>query len=193
MENKKLKQDGAYGAHINGYDSYEAPRGFAAGADHKKQFLNDARALLKDVSRLLAKSGLTEADIRINPGGPAVSGDAYADFWSVDTPEETLYVSIGASAVIGDRTDGLSIYYRTHKRANESRGKKPDWRIVQMGTNNWISANATSTEIAHALLKLIGKTDMTAEGESEEVRQFTAAAQRKAASATVGSFQMALF
>ena len=59
---KRLAADGRYGDFICGYSDH--------GQALKEQFLRDARALLKQAGGILARSGWSECDIRVNPAGP---------------------------------------------------------------------------------------------------------------------------
>ena len=154
---KHLQTDGGYGPDINAYSEENSRR--------KEQFLRDARALLKEVGQHLAKVGMTGRDIRINPGGIAVSGDVYADFWMPEAPEKTVYCAIGASVCkfLGGRQDGVCIMTRTHTRVSQKNGKT--WHVRYMGANNWTSPDQDSLTLATHLLGLAG---MQAQAEQQE-------------------------
>jgi hypothetical protein len=140
---KRLAADGRYGDSICGYSDH--------GQALKEQFLRDARALLKQAGGILARSGWSECDIRVNPAGPAVSGDVHAEFWRPEDLYNTLYCTIGASAVLfGGRKDGLVIMARREKRADQP------GRTFFMGINQWIDPGMNSSELATELLKIAG-------------------------------------
>jgi hypothetical protein len=145
---KRLKRDGSYGVDINAYSD--------AGAKRKAQFLRDARALLRQVGQHLARVGMAGCDLRVNPGGIAVSGDVYADFWMPESPEKTIYCTISASACtfLGGRQDGLCIMARTHTRISHNNGRT--WHVRHMGANNWVSPEVDSLSLAAYLLRMAG-------------------------------------
>jgi len=103
---KSLAPDGSYSSgdqSINGYSQTDQ--------ELKEQFLRDARALLKQAGQFLAQAGWTEYDIRVNPAGMAVSGDVHADFWNPADLLNTVYCTIGASAVsFGDARTGSLLW-----------------------------------------------------------------------------------
>jgi hypothetical protein len=152
---KRLAADGLYGDPICGYSDH--------GQVLKEQFLRDARALLKQAGKILARIGWTECDIRVNPAGPAVSGDVHADFWKPDDPLNTVYCTISASCVaFGGRKDGVLIMARKEKREVWKDGRhapsnsKVSYRNVWMGINQWIDPGMNSQELADQLLKIAG-------------------------------------
>lgn len=152
---KRLAADGRYGDPICGYNG--------TGQTLKEQFLRDIRALLKEAGQILARIGWSECDIRVNPAGPAVSGDVHADFWKPDDLLNTVYCTIGASCVsFGGRNDGVIIMARKEKREIWKDGRhastisKVKYRNIWMGINQWIDPGMNSQELAAQLLKIAG-------------------------------------
>jgi hypothetical protein len=151
---KSLAPDGSYsgsGQSINGYSQTDQKL--------KEQFLRDARALLKQAGQFLAQAGWTEYDIRVNPAGMAVSGDVHADFWNPTDPLNTVYCTIGASAVsFRGREDGVIIMARKEKRAPRNNGgrtsAKPTYRNIWMGMNQWIDPGMNARELAAQIFKI---------------------------------------
>jgi hypothetical protein len=156
---KSLAPDGSYdnGDHsINGYSQ--------TGQELKERFLREARALLKQAGQFLAQAGWTKCDVRVNPAGMAVSGDTYADFWNPADPLNTVYCTIGASAVsFGGRKDGVIIMARKEKRAprnNSARpSSKPTYRNTWMGMNQWIDPGMNARELAAQIFKIAGQPE----------------------------------
>lgn len=152
---KSLAQDGAYSYDqtINGYSNQ--------AQQYKQRFLRDARALLKQAGILLAQAGWTECDVRVNPAGPAVSGDVHADFWNPEDPLNIVYCTIGSSCVaFGCRKDGVAIMARKEKRAVWNDGRRSSssvsYRKTWMGINQWIDPGMNGVELAAQLLKIAG-------------------------------------
>lgn len=160
MKARKLAPDGAYGQPVQGY------RG-----DGKERFLRDARALLREVGKHLVSHGLTEMDVNINPAGPAVAGDAYGVYWHPDDPSRRAYVNVSDSALGWGRNDHLIVmarvqHYRhpakvgagaTRSRresATNRRGKGSEWRTADLESNQWLSANFDSRELADRVWKI---------------------------------------
>jgi len=159
---KSLAPDGAYsiGGSINGYS--------ALAQQQKERFLRDARALLKQAGQFLGQSGWTECDIRVNPAGMAISGDVHADFWNPTDPLNTVYCTIGSSAVsFGGRKDGVIIMTRKEKREPWSNGgrtsAKPAYHNTWMGTNQWIDPGMNSQELAAQILKIANQEEETSQ------------------------------
>jgi hypothetical protein len=156
---KSLAPDGSYsgsGQSINGYSQ--------TGHELKEQFLREARALLKQAGQFLAQAGWTECDIRVNPAGTAVSGDVHADFWDPADPLNTVYCTIGASAVsFGGRKDGVIIMARKEKRAPRNNGgctsAKPTLRNTWMGMNQWVDPGMNARELAAQIFKIAGQQE----------------------------------
>ena len=139
----------SYDHTINGYSSLAQQK--------KEQFLRDARALLKQAGQFLAKFGWTECDIRVNPAGPAVSGDVHADYWNPADPLNTIYCTIGSSPVsLARRKDGVIIMARKEKRVVHDAGRhsssKPSYRNSWMGMNQWIDPGMNAQELATQIL-----------------------------------------
>ena len=155
---KSLAPDGAYsidGA-INGYSTLAHQK--------KEQFLRDAHVFLKQAGQFLAQAGWTECDIRVNPAGIAVSGDVHADFWNPADPLNTVYCTIGASAVsFGGRKDGVIIMARKEKRAPRNNGgrtsAKPTYRNTWMGMNQWVDPGMNARELAAQIFKIAGQQE----------------------------------
>jgi len=143
---RRLQLDGDYGPDINAYSDESSRR--------KARFLSDARALLRQAGQHLARVGMTGCDLRVNPGGIAVSGDVYAAFWMPESPEKAIYCSIGASACrfLGGRQDGLCMMARTHLRVSHNGGRT--WQVRHMGANNWVSPELDSLSLAAYLLRM---------------------------------------
>ena len=147
----QLKADGWYGTDISAYNEQDA--------HGKQQFLRDAKALLREVAAYLARHGLTESEINVNPGGMAGSGDVYGHFWNPKFPGEMVYCTIGASFVGHGRKDHLIILARKEERIIDGlRKTRRNWRTGQMGTNQWIDPGKNSLELATTLLKIMGLT-----------------------------------
>jgi len=150
MPQKTLAPDGAYSdnGNINGYCVLAQQR--------KEQFMRDARALLRQAGRHLARHGWTECELRVNPAGAAVSGDVSADYWDPANPLDPVYCTIGASAVaFGARKDGVAIMARKEKRAEAPNGRGYG-RRTWMGINQWIDPGMNSQELAARLLEIGG-------------------------------------
>lgn len=132
----------------------------------KQQFLEDARALLKAVGRELEVYGFDRADVRVNPAGIAVSGDASAEYRN---PALTgwLYINVSVTGVrllgpapplgtipttlaFTTRKDGICVLARRHDPP-----PKPNYSVIY-GTNNWLDANLSSAELARELVGLVG-------------------------------------
>ncbi len=171
MKARKLAPDGAYGAPIQGYSG-----------DGKERFLQDARALLREVGKHLVSHGLTEMDVIINPAGPAVAGDAYGVYWHPDNPSRRAYVNVSDSALGWGRSDHLIVMARVQhycqatrsrrESATNRRGKGSEWRTADLESNQWLSANFDSHELADRVWKIFnlatspkGMTAFTSEGE----------------------------
>ena len=152
---KRLAPDGSYGDSICGYSDKSQAL--------KEQFLRDARALLKHTGQIVARAGFGEARFNVNPAGIACSGDVFAEFWRADDPVNTLYCTIGASAVsFGGRRDGLNIMARNERRAEQpGRGKtgKPAYHTTFRGLNQWIDPGMHSGQLAAELLKIAGRPE----------------------------------
>ena len=156
---KSLAPDGSYSSgdqSINGYSQ--------TGQELKKQFLREARALLKQAGQFLAQAGWAECDIRVNPAGMAVSGDVHADFWDPADPLNTVYCTIGASVVsFGGRKDGVIIMARKEKREPRNNGgrtsAKPTYRNTWMGMNQWVDPGMNSQELAAQIFKIAGQQE----------------------------------
>ena len=155
---KSLAPDGAYSydRSINGYSNL--------AQQYKERFLRDARALLKQAGQVLAQFGWSECDIRVNPAGPAVSGDVHADFWNPDDPLNTVYCTIGSSSVsFGGRKDGVIIMARKEKREIRKDGQrsssKVSYRNIWMGINQWIDPGMNSQELATQIQKIAGLSE----------------------------------
>ena len=156
---KSLAPDGSYSGgdqSINGYSQ--------KGQELKEQFLREARALLKQAGQFLAQAGWTECDIRVNPAGMAVSGDVHADFWNPADLLNTVYCTIGASAVsFGGRKDGVIIMARKEKRAPRNNGgrtsAKPTYRNTWMGMNQWVDPGMNARELAAQIFKIAGQQE----------------------------------
>lgn len=138
-KHKRLKPDSGYGARVNGYSD--------RGQELKQAFLNDARALLKEVSQHLAARGLTCADVCVHPGG-------VADYWQAADPSRRVYVNISDSALGWGRKDALVILARVQHYRLDQRGNKESWHRGQSGPNQWLSANFGSRELADRLWRL---------------------------------------
>ena len=96
---KRLKPDGSYGSHIDGYSD-----------DHmalKLQFLRDAQALLKQAGQFLAANGLTQCDVHKNESGMAGSGEVYGEYWKPEDPGRRVHVCVESSCVDRAREDGV--------------------------------------------------------------------------------------
>lgn len=145
----------------------------------KRQFLEDARALLKAVGRALEAYGFDRADVRVNPAGIAVSGDASAEY---RTPALTgwVYVNVSVTGVrllgpapplgtvpttraFTTRQDGICVLARRHDPP-----PKPNYSVVY-GTNNWLDANLSSAELARELVALVGLEPLPAEEDAQGV------------------------
>jgi hypothetical protein len=153
---KCLARDGSYSNGASGISGYNP-----LSASLKDQFLRDARALLKQTLQFLAKSGWSEHLICVNPAGPAVSGDVFADFWAPADPLNIVYCTIGASAVhFGGRQDGVIIMARQEKRQLYEEGRRPSrkslYRRTWMGINQWIDPGMNSRQLASQILKIAG-------------------------------------
>jgi hypothetical protein len=156
---KSLAPDGSYdnGDHsINGYSQ--------TGQELKALFLHDARTLLKQTSGFLARFGWVQSNIRVNAAGVAVSGDVSADFWNPTDPLNTVYCTIGASAVsFGGRKDGVIIMARKEKRAPRNNGgrtsAKPTYCNTWMGLNQWVDPGMNARELAAQIFKIAGQQE----------------------------------
>ena len=136
----KLKPN--YGE-LNGY-SEEAQT-------QKNQFLRDAKRLLVEAGKRLAKTGLTGSRVSVNPAGIAVSGDVWVHYWNPNEPGFCVTCWITASA-IGVRADRVMITARKDEWKEEtSRKKKTTWRAGHLGTNRDIPTDLDSTALADAL------------------------------------------
>ena len=62
-------------------------RGDASKGSRKYVFLQDGKAIIKEIAKLL---GFNDADVTINPGGVAVSGEVYASIYP--TKESTVSI-----------------------------------------------------------------------------------------------------
>ncbi len=144
MINKRLKPDGAYGRDINGYTDFAAAQ--------KAQFLKDGKALLKEVGKHLAARGLTEMAVLVNPSGVAGSGDVSASYWRSDDPTRCAYAHISDSALGWGRKDALIVLARVetyHPDATRGlRKANSNPRRLNIGPNQWLSANFDSKELA---------------------------------------------
>lgn len=145
---KRLKPDGCYGSHIDGY-----------GDEHmalKLQFLHDAQVLLKQAGQFLAPHGLTQSDVHKNESGMAGSGEVYGEYWKLQDPGRRIYVCVESSSVDRAREDGVILYARTQPYKLEAiRGKKDkqEWRRTgQSGPNQWLSAAFNAQELAERIL-----------------------------------------
>lgn len=150
-QEKRLAADGAYGQYVNGYQG-----------DGKARFLRDSRAMLKATARHLAARGLTASDIRLNPGGVAVSGEASAHYWNPDEAGRRVYASLGAMALGWGRHDQLIVLARVETFVEEVRARRratAGWRCAGMGPNQWLSANLNALELAEALRALLAPGD----------------------------------
>lgn len=150
MKNKQLKPDGAYGRDINGYTDLAAAQ--------KAQFLKDGKALLKEVGKWLAERGLTEMNVLVNPSGVAGSGDVSASYWRSDDPTRRAYAHISDSALGWGRTDALIVLARVetyHPDATRGlRKANSNSRRINIGPNQWLSANFDSKELADKLWQI---------------------------------------
>lgn len=132
----------------------------------KRQFLEDARSLLKAVGRELEVYGFDRADVRVNPAGMAVSGNASAEYRNLALTG-WLYVNVSVTGVqllgpapplgtapttlaFTTRKDGICVLARRHDPP-----PRPNYSVVY-GTNNWLDANLSSAEIARELVGLVG-------------------------------------
>ena len=174
-----LAADGSYSGgdqSINGYSQ--------TGQELKEQFLREARVLLKQAGQFLAQAGWAECDIRVNPAGMAVSGDVHADFWDPADPLNTVYCTIGGSAVsFGGRKDGVIIMARKEKRALRNNGDrtsaKPTYRNTWMGMNQWVDPGMNARELAAQIFKIAGQQE-----QADQVRMLAGCAYH---SRTAGS------
>jgi hypothetical protein len=147
---KRLKPDGSYGSHIDGY-----------GDDHmaqKLQFLRDALALLKQTGQFLAANGLSQCDVHKNESGMAGSGEVYGEYWKPEDPSRRVHVCVESSCVDRAREDGVILYARTQPyKLEATRGKtgKQEWRRAgQSGPNQWLSAAFNAQELADRILMI---------------------------------------
>lgn len=147
---KRLKPEGSYGQHIDGYgdDNYAL----------KLQFLRDAQALLKQAGHFLSAYGLTQCNVHKNESGMAGSGEAYGEYWKPEDPSRRVHVCVESSVVDRAREDGAILIANTQQYKLESaRGKKDkqEWRRTgQSGPNQWLSAAFNAQELAEHLLKI---------------------------------------
>lgn len=117
------------------YGGYDDESGMSAS---KERFLKDARRMLSGVRRVLDRHGYFTS-IKINRGGPAVSGEASAHIWRES--QDLLYVQIGSSPQMGRPTDGVYILVQCPPRR---------------GGNLWLDANMfSSDELAAKLYRMI--------------------------------------
>jgi len=97
----------------------------------------------------LSASGFTEVQIKRNPGGVAVSGEVYAEYWHPDL-DHWLYVCLVSSVLRGlvdrPRDDGLVLMARTRVNHNK--------RVVD-GANHYLSPSKDSVSLAQDLLTVI--------------------------------------
>jgi hypothetical protein len=156
---KSLSPDGSYSCGDQSINAYSQK-----GQELKEQFLRDARALFKQTGEFLTQLGWTEWDMRVNPGGVAVSGDVYAEFWKPSDPLNIIYCTIGASAIpFGGRRDGVIIMARQHQReAHPDSGRKAgkiSYRTKAMGPNHFIDPGMNCQLLAAELLKVAGQEE----------------------------------
>jgi hypothetical protein len=153
MKHKKMKPDGHYSPDhklICAYSDY--------GNVRKEHFLHDAAALLRETAKHLAPHGLSQADIRVNRAGSAVSGEVCADYWNPDTLRG-VWVEIGTTCLahLSGRQDGVSILarWRTYKAEPATRSRRKQRPAIKSdGPNQWLSPEFNSLELAQALLKI---------------------------------------
>ena len=177
---RRLQSDFTYSAPYreDGDDGDRFIHAYSAQAEgRKRQFLEDARALLKAVGRELEAYGFDRADVRVNPAGIAVSGDASAEYRN---PALTgwLYVNVSVTGVrmlgpapplgtaptaraLTTRKDGICVLARRHDPP-----PKPNYSVVY-GTNNWLEANLSSAELARELVGLVGLEPLPAAEEAQ--------------------------
>ena len=105
---------------VNGYTD--------SAASVKADFLRTGRKVLKAVGKALAAKGYTEADIRTNKAGMAVSGEVSADFFKPGEPNG-IWLQWSESGVGGG---GASILYRWTAR-------REDGKHTETGPNQWLS------------------------------------------------------
>lgn len=175
MTVKRLAKDGSYSTPYR-RDEDGGHRSIHAYSDQaeerKKQFLKDARALLKAIGSELIAYGFTKHDISVNEAGIGSSGEAYGTyiqpgldrsiFLTVDTtciliplaqaPEEGQPLNtLGAMTT---RSDGVVLMGRWKEPA-----LKKGYSDMT-GPNTFFDANASSSELAVAALQLVGITPL---------------------------------
>lgn len=137
----------------------------------KDQFLHDAKRLLTEAGKRLAKMGLPNSEISINQSGTGSSGDVYAHFWNAEQPGYCAYCTITAlglgPVVIGERDkreDGLTILIRKdewkeepHKKAT----KKTVWRAGKLGINRYVPTDYDDRAMADALKQVFETGDFS--------------------------------
>lgn len=138
---KQLREDGYYGAPINGYSE--------EGAALKEAFLRDAAALLRETGKCLASRGLSKSEITKSRAGVACSGEVYGRFWRPEDPTRRVMVEVGSTCLAIGRDDGVCV----RAQWEEYEPVKLQ-RIGTGGPNQWISAALTSEELAERLLMI---------------------------------------
>lgn len=155
MKFKRLRSDGSYSSDHNMICAYSAQ-----GHERKEQFLREAAALLRETGRHLAQHGLTQAEVRINRAGMAVSGEVTADFWNAEA-RRGVWVEISATCLtlLSGRQDGVSTLARWRTYKPEPAGRSRQWKRSSPqdeGPNQWLSPAFDSQQLAAALLKIYG-------------------------------------
>ncbi|MFA5525639.1 MAG: hypothetical protein WC992_02330 [Acholeplasmataceae bacterium] len=122
-------------------------------AENKAEFLYDARLLLQRLDRKLKAFGL-RGKVSVNPGGPAVSGEALG-YWSYRGGKRRLMVEVSQSCIsYGDRDDRVFVMYRLEE-VEEGRG-------TRYGQNFFVTAKLTDAAVLRAVEGLISKMEVPA-------------------------------
>lgn len=149
-EDRTLTQDWGVD-HLDGYSNDPSRE---EGNDVKDEFLKDAVAYLRTVSKLLEEAGFTVSEgrdgkrmkaVRSNPGGPAVSGDVTMTMRHPETGAN-IYAHVGETAlrgVVPTTQSGVAVMYRVSKQPGDTYGS--------LGTNRWAPTTLTAGEFVAIL------------------------------------------
>ena len=162
----------------------------------KNQFLRDAKRLLMEAGKRLAKMGLPDSEISINQSGMGSSGDVYAHFWNAEEPGLCAYCTITSLGlgplVIGERDkreDGLTILIRKDEWKEEPQKKvtkKRAWRAGKLGINRYVPMDYDDRAMADALKQVFETGDFS-------IYMYEMGHARQQPEAAPASIQLSLF
>lgn len=147
-----LREDyGAGQSHMSPIHAYNP-----VDAERKDLFLSDARRYLRSVGEHLRSAGFHEQCVRVNPGGIAVSGEAYGCFYRPGE-HRFLFVELGTEMIEGltPREDQVSLFARWEEEGTNGQGSKS-------GQNNWLNPSFSSAVTAKCLLILLSQENLAA-------------------------------